>query len=221
MAKTYNDVVTLMRRIIGENDGDDPDATDDLLLTFVADFLKLVMGQEIKSFDLFTFFEFSTVVGQEDYTFKGEGFTNLFPPIYVIDSNNSDTQMNYFQNPELFFDRNPVDNANQDNSRPNDFLFFNNEIKIRPAPDAVYTIKVRAYKEVTIPSLGGSLDGTQDIFQEYFFYYLAYGAALDYLAAFGQLEEYGQVEPIYKRYRNLVLMRKAQQATTQRSIPAL
>lgn len=217
MAKTFNDVITLMRRIIGENDGDDPDATNDLLLDYVANFYKIIMGQEIKSFDLYTWFEFQTVIDQETYTFKDQGFTNILPPIWAVDSNNADTRVNYFQNTADFYRRHTVEVDAEQSGRPWDLLFFNDEITIRPKPDAVYTIRMKAYKELSILNN----DPTQNIDQEYFLRFIAYGASLDYLADFANYENYAQIEPIYKRYRNLVMMRKAKQETTQRAQPAL
>ena len=61
----------------------------------------------------------------------------------------------------------------------------------------------------------------QDIDQEYFLRYIAYGTAMDYLADFGLFEILAQIEPVYRRYKSLVMMRTAKQATTQRAIPAL
>lgn len=216
MAKTFNDVITLMRRIIGENDGNDPDATQAILLGYVGNFYSLIMGQEIKSHDIYTDWEFDTVIDQDTYTFKGQGFTNILPPAYVIDSQNSDTRLNWIQNRELFYKRHPIRDDNEDHSRPNDILFANDEIIIRPKPDQVYTIRVKAYKEFTIPT-----DGTTNIDQDYMIRFIAYGSALDYLADFGNIEDYAKIEPIYKRYKALVLMRKAKQETTQRAKPAL
>lgn len=221
MAKTYNDVLTLMRRIIGENDGNDPDATNELLLDYIANFTKIIMGQEIKSFDLYTWFDFPTVVDQDTYDFKDQGFTNITPPIYAIDTNNNDTRINYFQDPERFYRRHPVNNTNEVSGRPFDLLFYDNELLIRPKADAVYTIRIRAYKELSVPSSGGVLDPTADIDQEYYLRYTAYGSSLDYFADFGNMEDYQKYEPVFKRYRNLVLMRKAKQATTQRTKQAI
>lgn len=226
MAKTFNDVITLMRRIVGENDGNDPDSTQDVLLDYVANFYKLIMGQEIKSFDLYTWFEFPTVVDEDTYQFKDviqddHGITNITPPIYAIDSNNGNTEVNYFQDPEQFYRRHPISNEQEDAGRPWDLLFFDNELLIRPKADQVYTIRIRAYKELFIPTSGGNLDATANIDQDYFLRYIAYGASLDYLADFGNIEDYSKFEPIFKRYRNLVMMRKAKQATTQRTKQAI
>lgn len=218
MAKTFNDVITIMKRVIGENDGNDPDATNDILLDYVGNFYRLIMGQEIKSFDLYSYFEFSTVVDQDEYTWKDQGFTNIMNPIYAIDSNNADTIVDFYMNPKLFFDRHPVNNNNENSGRPFSLLLFNDIITIRPKPDQVYTIKARAYKELTAPTAGTA---TNNIDQEYFLRYIAYGASLDYFADFGNYENYAAIEPIFKRYRNLVMARTAKQNTTQRALPAL
>ena len=220
MAKTFTDVITILRRIVGENDGNDPDATQDILLDYVLNFYNLIMGQDIKTHDQFTWYEFDTVIDTDIYTFKGAGFTNIYPPIYCIDSNSSNTVVNFFMNPNEFYLRHPVDNTNEDHSRPCDLLLYNDELLIRPKPDAVYTIKIKAYKEfqVDVTDVGTPASA---IDQDYFLRYLAYGAALDYFADFGNYEDYQKATPVYNRYRSLVLKRTAIQATTQRGKPAL
>jgi len=216
MAKTYGDVEDLMRRIIGENDGDDPDATSNLLVTYISNFVKLVATQDMKSHDLWSWFEFSTTSGEDTYTFKDQGYANIRPPIYCIDSNNADTKLRYFESPDLFYKHHPVNNSNEQSGRPSDLLFYNNIMLIRPKADAVYTIRIRAYKE-----LSEVTDTTTAIDQDYYLRYYAYGASLDYFADFGNIEDYNKILPIFNRYRKLVMNRKSQQAVTQRARQAL
>jgi len=214
--RTYGDVLTLMRRIVGENDGSDPDATDTIFMEYIQNFVEMVMGQDVKLFDLYTWFEFDTVADQETYVFKDQGYTNLYPPAYVIDSNASDTRLNFFQSPELFFRRNSVDATNQDTSRPGDMLFYNDEVILRPVPNDVYTIKMRAYTD-----LPQDLTQNDNVPQRYYVRYIAYGASLDYMADFGNDEDYAKKKPIFDRYKSLVLKRTAEQMTTQRGVQAL
>lgn len=216
MAKTYGDVVTLMRIIIGERDGNDPDATEAVLLGFVSDFASLVMGQDIKTHDLWSYFSFDTVVGQDTYAFKDQGFTNIYPVGTVTDSNNGDTYLRWFQDPSKFYIIHPVNNAAEQSGRPCDLLYYNDEIILRPKADAVYSIRLRGYKE-----LAEVTDGTTNLPQNYYFYYMAYGPALDYLAAHGRFEEYAQIKPVFDRYRRLVLNRRAKQEVIERAPQAL
>lgn len=216
MAKTYGDVVTLMRRIVGENDGDDPDATDDIFLGYVSDFVSLIMGQDIKTDDLWSWFEFDTVVGQDIYAFKDQGYTNIMPPAFVTDSNNGDTRLRWFQNPSSFFEAHPINVAAEQNGRPFDLLFYNNQITLRPAADAVYAIKIRAY--IDLPEV---TDGTTLLNQDYYLRYIAYGASLDYFADYANYEDHDKIYPIFRRYRALVLNRKAKQEMNTRAPQAL
>lgn len=216
MAKTYGDVVTLMRTIIGERDGNDPDATEDVLLGYVSDFASFVMGQDVKTHDLWSYFEFDTVVGQDVYTFKNQGYTNIHPPGYVTDSNNGDTELYWYQDPKDFYVRHPINVAAEQNGRPFDILYYDDQITLRPAADAVYSIKLKAYTE-----LAEVTDGTTNIPQNYYFYYMAYGPSLDYLAAHGRFEEYAQIKPVFDRYRRLVLNRRAKQEVIERAPQAL
>ncbi len=212
MSKTYGDARDIMRRVIGQNDGDDPDATGDLLLTYLSDFVSLIMGQDIKSVDLYSWFTFNTVANQDTYAFKDQGFTNIFPRARA-DGND----MRYWESPDRFYDIWPdtVDTTST-TGRPTDMLFYNNEILLRPVPDQVYEIKLKGYKD--LPEVN---DGSSELQQSYWLRYIAYGAALDYLADFSDFETYEKVFPVYQRYRSLVLTRTAVQQLTQRPLPAL
>ena len=215
MAKDVGDVITLMRRIIGENDGNDPDATDSVLLSYVSDFYNLLMPQDIRVNELFSWFEFDTVDGQDVYPFKDQGYSNIYPPVYAIDSNNADTIVDFYQNPLDFYEIHPISKEEEQEGRPFSLLFYNDEILLRPTPDTVYTIRIKAYRELTVSNQNDDID------QDYWFRYIAYGASLDYLSDFGNVEEYQKIFPAYDRYRKLVAMRRAKQETTQRARPAL
>jgi len=95
-------------------------------------------------------------------------------------------------------------------------LFYNDEIVIRPVPDGVYTIKMRAYTD-----LPQDLTQNDNVPQRYYVRYIAYGASLDYMADFGNDEDYAKKKPIFDRYKSLVLKRTAEQMTTQRGVQAL
>ncbi|MEN8236136.1 MAG: hypothetical protein ABFQ95_01085 [Pseudomonadota bacterium] len=212
MAKTYGDAEVIMRRVVGQNDGDDPDATTDLFIRYLSDFVTLIMGQDIKSQDLYSWFAFDTVSDQDTYDFKDQGFTNIFP---LVRADGND--MRYWEDPDRFFDIWPdtVDSTTN-TGRPTDMLFYNNQLLLRPVPDQAYEIKLRGYKE--LPSV---TDGSTKLEQDYFLRYIAYGASLDYLTDFGDHETYTKIFPIYQRYRSLVLTRTAAQQLTQRPLPAL
>jgi hypothetical protein len=215
-ARTYGDVVNLMKRIVGENDGQDPDATDSIFLEYIQNFTEMIMGNDVKLFDLATWFEFDTVVDQEVYPFKDQGYTNLYNPCYVTDSNNSDTKLRFFMDPEIFYQRNPLVPQQQDTGRPGDLLFYNDEIILRPVPDDIYRIRIRAYTD-----LPEGITQNDEVPQRYYVRYIAYGASLDYMSDFGNDEDYAKKKPIYDRYRSIVLKRTADQYTTQRGKQAL
>jgi hypothetical protein len=212
MPKTYGDAIDIMRRVIGRSGQDDPDATDGVLLSYLGDFTSLIMGQDIKSHDLYSYFEFNTLAGQDTYPFKGERFTNIFPNVTA-----SGFKMRYHQNPNIFFNYYPeTQDWTLQQRRPTDLLFYNDEILLRPVPDDSYLIKMKGYKEIIPPAISNTA-----IPQDYMLRYIAYGASMDWLADFGEDDLMAKKFPTFTRYRALVTSRTAVQNLTQRPIPAL
>jgi hypothetical protein len=163
---------------------------------------------------------FSTVANQDEYVIDGlfsETYVNFAQPVYV-----DDLRMRYYESPADFFSVWPIDTTNVQPGQPTDIMFFDNKFTLRTIPDAVYTIKIYAYK--VNPSFvdgSGNLDSTITISQDYWWRYIAYGAAIDWLSDYGQPERLKNVLPIFERYKALVANRSAIQMQTQRPIPAL
>jgi hypothetical protein len=211
MAKDLEDVITIMRRVIGQNDGDDANATQTILLDYVTNFYELQFPQDLKLFDLYTWWEFNTASGTDTYTFKDQGYSNIGQPVYV-----NNIEINFYQDHKQFYDVWPlVDAGDESTGQPTDVLFYNDELLFRPQPDNTYAVKVLAYQQPQ------NTDSDTDLLQDYYLRYLAYGAALDYLADFGDFETYGPVKRVFDRYRDLVLRRTAVQRLQQRPMPAL
>lgn len=64
------------------------------------------------------------------------------------------------------------------------------------------------------------LDGEDSILQsDYIWRYVAYGAAIDLLYDYGEVDKALSIEPKYNRYRSLVYARTYQQQMNQRSTP--
>lgn len=221
MAKSFNDAVTIMKKVVGEQDGQNPDATNSEFLAYVVDFYELQMSTDVESYDLSGFWTFTTVANTDTYSFKDEGYVFLSPPIYLTDSDSNDVKLTWYQSPDMFYRVHPVDNTNETAGKPFDALFYQDQLLLRPKPDDAYTITVKAYKSLSVPTVGGDPDGTADIEQDYFVRYLAYGASLDYLSDYGDFETYAKVAEVFKRYRSLVLMKTAKQFRSQRPKPAL
>lgn len=217
MTKTADDALDIMRRVIGENDGQDPNATQVVLLGYLSDFYNLVMPQDIKFYSNWSYVDFVTVADQDVYPLNtaplpiGE-FVNFAPPafIYLSGGVQDNVKMWWYQDPNAFFTTWPIDTSNLGTGKPTDILFYDNKITLRTVPDKAYNIRMIGYKN------NGSLtDTTDELVQDYIWRYVAYGAAIDWLSDFGQYEELQKVMPMFRRYRDIVLRRTAVQLANQ------
>lgn len=99
-------------------------------------------------------------------------------------------------------------------NRPQGIMFFHNEFTVRPVPDQVYQIRMQGF---TIPvSLMADGDVPQ---QQEWGPLIVYGAALQWFTQTGDLVNYNNYFPIFKRYENIGLSRTIQQYTPQQSVP--
>ncbi len=70
---------------------------------------------------------------------------------------------------------------------------------------------------------GGTLNNTNSTLAKvptaYLTRYIAYGAGLDILSDFGEMDKYNEVMQTYRRYRGQVLARTWNQLSSQRTLP--
>lgn len=219
---TAQTVLDIMRKVIGQRDASAPDATDEILLQYVNQFIQLNLPQDVKLFDKWTWYEFDTTADDFEYDFNPDGdgdvFVNLRPPAYSNDSSGTAKNsilMYWFQSPELFYEKwgYITTLADLDKGQPTDILFWNNQLVVRPVPDDVYTITIKGYKKDEDLAVGDNLS------QDYMYRYIAYGTARDYLRDFLDIDTLAQIEPAYQEYKMLVLNRTASQNVTQIKVP--
>lgn len=220
MAKTAGDALAIMRRVIGVTDGFDPNATDNLLLQYLDDFYQLLFPQDLHVKENFRLAEFDTVADQDEYdvgTLFSETYVNFAQPVFV-----DDLRMYYYESPADFYDIWPLDTTNVQPGQPTDILFFDGKFTLRTVPDGVYTIKILGYRvNPNFINGSGDYDQTIEIESDYWWRYIAYGAAIDWLSDFGQPERIQTVLPIFEKYKALVANRSAIQLMTQRPKPAI
>lgn len=218
MTRTYGDVLRIMRAVVGEQDGNDPDAQVDVLMRYIADFVQLSFGDDADVKELYTWWEFTTTSGTDEYSFADQGFTRCQPTAWITDTNNSDIELAWFYDPGEFFWRHPLTASEEDNGKPVDLLYWDNKVTLRPPPNDTYTVRIVAYKELQVnQDNDGDYDQTQPLEQDYFLRMLAYGAAMDYLADHGRIEEVSNVKPLYDRYKALIAKRTAKKLRFQRA----
>ena len=216
MAKFAGDSLEIMKKVIGANDGSDPEASTAVLLGYITDFFNLIMPQDVKLFDNWKFMQFDTIAGQGDYPLEAaplplDMFVNFVPPVFV-----DNQEIDYFQNVGTFFNRWNIDDNDQPEGRPTEILFHDRTLFLRSIPDKEYTVRLLGYiqgPELTAENI--------ELPDDYVWRYVAYGAAIDWLGDHGRFEQIQNVFPIFDRYRDLVLSRTAIQTMTQRPRPAL
>ncbi|TAK83874.1 MAG: hypothetical protein EPO09_21155 [Aquabacterium sp.] len=191
--------------------------TDQIMLGYINDFYMLEMGQEIRINERMTWWEFDfgptssnpfpVDLQNPAQAPAGVQFTTIGPLIYV-----DGFQSWWYQDPEQFFWQWP-ETQTYTPQRPQYVLYYNQSLLFRGPPDKVYRIKISAY-QVEQEMIGG-----QNINQDYLWRYVCYGAARDIFADYGELDQWANYEPAFRRYKALVYARTYQQNMNQRSLP--
>jgi hypothetical protein len=80
MARTLDDILTIMRRAIGRRNKNDPESTDTILKQYVNDFYSLEMPNDTKLFESFGIlsFEIDETTTDGVYTFNDVGASENF-----------------------------------------------------------------------------------------------------------------------------------------------
>lgn len=210
MAKTAQDLVTILRNVTGRVDRSDPLFTDTIMLQYLNDFIVQLSTQDVRLFKNRTFWEFTYGPGNDDpfpVDLDALGFSTIGPFATA-----NGFRMFWYQSPGDFYFRWP-ETQTYDPTRPTDVLWYNNQLTFRAPPDQDYDIKIEAYAYELL------VDAESPLNNDYLFRYLAYGAALDIFSDYGEMNKWNEIYPVYMRYRGLVYARTFQQQMNQRSDP--
>lgn len=99
-------------------------------------------------------------------------------------------------------------------NRPSGCLFFQNQFTLRPVPDQVYQMHLQGF----IQPASLSSDSSTPL-QEEWGIYIAYGASLDIFSDRGDIGNYNENYPIFKRYESVAISRTVTQLSSQQSVP--
>ena len=112
--RTVNNVLTLIRVILGRRNENDPDSSDSKLFDYLNDFISLTMSNDVKLFEQFGTLSF--IIDETNttgvYTFNDVGatfdFVNISLECYIslLDPVNNSVSWNYlpiYQDPGEFF----------------------------------------------------------------------------------------------------------------------
>jgi hypothetical protein len=221
------DVLDIARVAISRRNENDPDASDDLLLRYLNDFVSLEMPNDTKLFESFGTLTFTIDETNTTgvYTFNDVGadfeFINISQEAYIslLDPVNNSVSWNYlpiYQDPGEFF---AIWGINNDeiliSGYPTMMLFYGNEFTFRTIPNTSYMVKIYGYKKYN-----DYPDADEPIQYDYWLRYLAYGLAKNYVRDYRyEAQTRSMIESTFKSERKLMLTRSHNQIKQSRSLP--
>ncbi len=242
-AGTGSGIIEIMRNVTGRVDRSDPAFTDEIMFNYLNAFVQQEHPQELQIFENRTWWDFTidaTNVDPYPVDLDDLGYSSLGGLAYISFTdpalNPNTFKLFWYEDPADFYARWPWNNAFTA-QMPTYVLYYNNELTFRGPPDQEYSVRISAYK-IDYSFEGGSeaeqnersvLQGTgypndppnnlKNLPRSYLNRYFAYGAALNILSDFGEMDKYNEVFQVYRRYRAQVTARTWNQLSNQRTAP--
>lgn len=219
-------VIQIMRNVTGRVDKNDPAFTDPIMFDYLNAFVQQEHPQEVRLFQNQTWWDFSidpTTADPLPVDLDALGFSTINAPAYVGYTTGALTSFRLFwyEDPKQFYARWPWQQIFTP-QMPTDVLYYNNELTFRGPPDQTYNIRISAYR-IDYSFAGGTNENAGSILANvptaYLTRYFAYGASLDILSDYGEMDKYNEVFQVYRRYRGQVLARTWDQLSSQRTAP--
>lgn len=226
LPSTGASVIQIMRNVTGRVDKNDPAFTDAIMYDYLNAFLQQQHPQEVRIYENKTWWDFSidtTTDDPMDVDLDELGFSTIGPIAYIsyTTGDTSSFKLFWYEDPKDFYRRWPW-NQQFVEQMPTAVLYYNNQLTFRGPPDQLYNIRISAYK-IDYSFVGGSNSNSQSTLSNvpsaYLTRYLAYGASLDILSDFGEMDRYQEVFQVYRRYRGQVMARTWDQLESQRTAP--
>ncbi len=221
------DSLDIMRVALGSRNENDPDASDDLFLRYMNDFVSLIMPNDTKLFESFGTLSFtideSNTTGV--YTFNEVGadfeFMNISQEAFISlrDPINRSVSWNWlpiFQDPGEFY---AIWGINNEDilipGYPTMMLYYGNELVFRTIPQTSYIVKIYGYKKnFDFPNPDVPLP------YDYWLRYVAYGAAVNYARDFRYTPEArALIEATFKSEKKQMLTHTHNQIKMSRCMP--
>lgn len=226
-SRLVSDVLRIFRIAIGRRNENDPDSSDDTLLSYLNDFVSLTMSDDVKLFEQFGTLSFTIDETNTTgvYTFNDLGttpdFVNISQEAFIslldpVDNSVSWNQLPIYQNPGEFFS---IWGINNDEilipGYPTMMLYYGNEFTFRTIPDTEYLVKIYGYKKNN-----DYPDANEPIQYDYWLRYLAYGAAVNYARDYRyEASARSMIEATFKSERKLQLAHTHNQIKNSRAMP--
>lgn len=236
---TSSSILQIMRNVTGRVDRSDPAFTDQLMFDYLNAFVQQEHPQEVQIFENRTWWDFTIDEDSADpypVDLDALGYSSLGGLAYISFTdpalNPNTFKLFWYEDPADFYARWPWNNDFTP-QMPTYVLYYNNELTFRGPPDQEYSVRISAYKidysfqDGAITNAGSVLDGTgttntsnlKNLPRTYLTRYFAYGAALNILSDFGEMDKYNEVFQVYRRYRAQVMARTWNQLSNQRTAP--
>lgn len=226
LPEAVGNVIQIMRNVTGRVDRNDPAFTDPIMIDYLNAFLQQEHPQEVRLFQNQTWWDFSidsTTADPMPVDLDALGFSTINSPAYIGYTTEEFTSfpLFWYLDPKQFYARWPWEQVFTP-QMPTYVLYYNNELTFRGPPDQEYNVRISAYK-IDYSFAGGTNTNSSSILsnvpQAYLTRYLAYGASLDILADYNEMDKYNEVFQVYRRYRAQVLARTWDQLQSQRTAP--
>ena len=226
LPQSGSSVIQIMRNVTGRVDKNDPAFTDAIMFDYLNAFLQQEHPQEVRLFQNQTWWDFTiddTTVNPLPVDLDALGFSTINAPAYIAYTTGQLTSfpLFWYENPVDFYRRWPWSQIFTP-QMPTYVLYYNNELTFRGPPDQEYNVRIAAYR-IDYSFAGGTNTNAGSILanvpQAYLTRYLAYGASLDILSDYGEMDKYNDVFQVYRRYRGQVLARTWDQLQSQRTAP--
>jgi hypothetical protein len=216
-----------MRRALGRKNVNDPDASPEILLSYLNDAISLTMSDDVKVFENYGTLSFtiddSTINGV--YTFNDVGAADQFVNIGIeafisfedpVNRSTSWNSLQIYEDPGEFYSIWGINNSLiLVRGYPTMMLYYGNEFVFRTLPDREYLVHIYGYKQISdFPDQSGDLPF------DYWLRYLAYLAASNYARDFRYPpDQLALIKDGYSHERKLLLTRRHNQAKTNRCMP--
>lgn len=227
MTRFVSDALRIMRVGLGRRNENDPDSSDDTLMSYLNDAVSLTMGNDVKLFENFGTLTFTIDETNTTgvYTFNDVGadheFMNISQEAFIslLDPINNSISWNWlpiYQDPGEFFS---IWGINNDEilipGYPTNLLFYGNEFTFRTIPQTSYLVKIYGYKKnADFPSADTPLEF------DTWLRYIAYLAMMNYAQDYRyDAESKGLIKQGYQRERKLILTRTHNQIKMNRAMP--
>jgi hypothetical protein len=222
-------VIQIMRNVTGRVDQNDPAFTTPIMYNYLNSFLQAENPTEVRLFEDNTWWDFTIDENDTDplpVDLDDLGYSTIGPLAYVsypanVNAGNPNTfKVFWYTDPTTFYYRWPW-NTQFTPQMPTYALYYDNSLTFRGPPDQTYEVRIQA-KKIKLYFEGGNQDpstGETDVLPAYLIRYLAYGASLQILADYGEMDKYNEVFQVYRRYRGQVLARTWDQLQSQRTAP--